>query len=350
MRTVQADQLKTNVLQALISGFITGLFIYLIETHWISLFLGFMVGGQVYTYLVLYETYIKPWFSRKNVFLSLIISTVLYIAIIIFSVFLSILIFNGFNFSPIVAGYRQIILSDTMLYGLIFGFVLSFFFSSYSMFDTLLGKNFLIKVFLGRYNRPFEEERIFMFLDLKSSTTIAEKLGHKKFLSLLNDFFRDLAEPVVATRGEIHKYVGDEAIISWKMKYGDGTTNPINCFFSFRDRIVENEKRYLKKYDLVPRFKAAIHGGTVVTGEMGFVKKEIAYLGDVLNTTSRIESACHEFNKDLIVSGEMIKRMKPGKSFIVEPLGKIRFRGKEIPVSIFAVDRKQNANQIQKPE
>jgi adenylate cyclase len=203
----------------------------------------------------------------------------------------------------------------------------------------LLGKNFLLKLLIGTYHRPFEEERIFMFLDLKSSTSIAEKLGHTKFLSLLNDFFYDLTEPVLLTRGEIYKYVGDEAIISWKMKTGVKDNRCLECFFLLKEKVELNSQKYLNKYGLVPGFKAGLHGGLIVTGEMGFIKKEIAYMGDVLNTTARIEGSCNEFGEELIVSDMLLSKMKNDERNDIHSLGKIKFRGKESNLAVSSIRR-----------
>ena len=53
------------------------------------------------------------------------------------------------------------------------------------VFSRDLQKN----LFLGKYHRPRKEERIVMFLDLTSSTAIAEKLDLYKYSSFLKDFF-----------------------------------------------------------------------------------------------------------------------------------------------------------------
>jgi len=50
---------------------------------------------------------------------------------------------------------------------------------------------------------------------------------------------------------------------------------------------------YLSKYGRVPVFKAGIHGGKVMALEVGSVKKELAYLGDIVNTTARIQGECN---------------------------------------------------------
>jgi adenylate cyclase len=341
MPSPKIENLKSFLLKVIISGLITGSFIYILFGSNLMMFLlGVCIGVQVYSLIYIYEISAQPTIKKFNFFLSLLISTVLYVLIIIFAVFSSFIILNKFNFSFLRRDVLiEIIFSEAMLYGLIFGLVMSFLFSSYSMFDTLLGKNFLLKLFTGKYHKPFEEERVFMFLDLNSSTSIAEKIGHKKFLSLLNDFFYDLSGPVIATKGEIYKYVGDEAIISWKMKHATNKVNPLRCFFDMQDLIAKNSDKYMKSYGLTPQFKAGLHGGSVVTGEMGFIKKEITYLGDVMNTTARIQEVCKEFKKALIVSDEILSKMNPGQEYFIQSLGEIKFRGKEIPVSISSVER-----------
>jgi adenylate cyclase len=65
--------------------------------------------------------------------------------------------------------------------------------------NQLLGEGVLWKFISGKYQKPHEEERIFMFLDMKSSTTIAEKLGHIRFYTLLNELFHQVSQPVLET-------------------------------------------------------------------------------------------------------------------------------------------------------
>ena len=55
---------------------------------------------------------------------------------------------------------------------------------------------------------------------MEGSTGLAERLGPLAFHRLLNRFVLDLTEPIVAARGEIHSYVGDEVIATWKLEEG----------------------------------------------------------------------------------------------------------------------------------
>jgi adenylate cyclase len=323
--------------QMLVSSLLSGIFIYfLFEPAITNLYLGLLIGFQAHLYISVFETYLKPKLTRRNFFLALLTSTVAYTALIVVAVFMSIAILNRFNFVFIINNYASILFSRAMGYGLGFGLLMGFVFSSYAMFETLLGRHFLIKLITGKYHNPFEEERVFMFLDLKASTALAEKMGHSRFLQLLNDFFYDVSIAVKATKGEIYKYVGDGAIISWKMKKVIGKSLPIDCYFLIDSRVKKNRETYLKKYNVVPDFKAGIHGGFVVTGEMGHVKKEIAYLGDVLNTAARIESLCNQLNKTLLITDELLEKMSVGK-YTVEPHGEQAIRGKSKGVKVSSI-------------
>src|SRR5262249_48301139 len=78
--------------------------------------------------------------------------------------------------------------------------------------NKLLGQNVLLSFISGRYYRPRLEERVLLFIDMEGSTGLAERLGPLAFHRLLNRFVTDLTDPIVAARGEIYSYVGDELI------------------------------------------------------------------------------------------------------------------------------------------
>ena len=89
----------------------------------------------------------------------------------------------------------------------------------------------LIKFLWGRYYKPVEEERVFMFLDMKSSTTVAERLGHQKYYALLDQFYHEISIPVLRNKAEIYQYVGDEVVFTWKTKVGIKNAHCIEIFF-----------------------------------------------------------------------------------------------------------------------
>ena len=189
-------------------------------------------------------------------------------------------------------------------------------------------------------NREMSEvERIFMFLDITSSTSIAENLGHIKYFELLNDFFNDLAKPIESHKGEIYQYVGDEVVVSWTFEDGIKEANCLHCFFDILDTIDDLSYKYLEKYEMVPTFKAGMHYGKVSTGTIGTIKKEIIYTGDVLNTTSRIEGLCNKHNVILLLSKDLMNRLPNENQFKFVEIGEISLRGKASFVTLYTSHR-----------
>ena len=201
------------------------------------------------------------------------------------------------------------------------------------------GQGIFLKMIKGDYHRPKVETRIFMFLDIRSSTAMAERLGHVRWFELLNNFFNDITEPILDTRGEIYQYVGDEIIVHWSTKNGLDGSNCLHCFFEISKRMEALGAKYQAAYGVIPRFKAAVHCGNVTIGEIGKIKKDIVFTGDVLNTTARIQELCNEYHVDLLVSQDVIERLPEASEFVIKPVGYIELRGKQTPVSIFAVNR-----------
>jgi FixJ family two-component response regulator len=184
-----------------------------------------------------------------------------------------------------------------------------------------------------------EVERIFMFLDITSSTSIAEKLGHIKYFELLNDFFMDIAAPIEDHHGEIYQYIGDEVVISWPLGEGIRDFNVLHCFFDIVDTINRLSENYLQRYDLVPTFKAGMHYGKVSTGTIGTLKREIIYTGDVLNTTSRIEGQCNQYKVNNLLSKDLIQAFPDGNLFTFDKIGEISLRGKASFVTLYTSRR-----------
>lgn len=205
--------------------------------------------------------------------------------------------------------------------------------------SLLLGSQVTLGFIKGTYHSPIEEERIFLFIDLASSTTIAEKIGNKRFLRLLSEFFFDLGQAVLNHDGEIYKYVGDEAIISWSVSKAQSVKKPLLCFFEFVESLNKRSDFYLKEYGFTPQYRGGIHGGLVIAGELGEAKKEIAYMGDVLNTTARIMDAAKEHKVALAGSQYIVDRLNAIKAAEFE-IGKIdstTLRGKTEKMDLFEI-------------
>lgn len=203
----------------------------------------------------------------------------------------------------------------------------------------VLGPETLFALLVGRYRRPVHEERAFAFLDLTDSTAWAERLGPLAFTDFKNDFFADVAEPVLATGGRIVQYVGDEVMVSWPMKRAERDAAPLRFFFLVEERVAAHAARYQMRYGAVPTFKCGVHGGEVVTAEVGDLKRDIVHSGDVVNTAARIEGECRPRGHRLLVSDEMLARMPALPDAAHTALGPAALRGRSQSVGLVSVTR-----------
>ena len=193
---------------------------------------------------------------------------------------------------------------------------------------------------LGKYFQPTREERIFMFLDLRSSTTIAERLGEVLYFNFIKDVFKDATPPIIYAKGEIYQYVGDEIVISWKMDNGIKNSNCINCFFEIQSALRQRAEYYKSTYDgIQPEFKAGLHYGHVMAGEIGVVKRDIAYSGDVLNTAARIQSKCNELGVNILFSKYLLDKLSLRPNLLhSKRIGDMELRGKQRKVVLYTVN------------
>ena len=207
----------------------------------------------------------------------------------------------------------------------------------YAEISENIGHGILINFFTGKYHSPTEEIRIFMFSDMKSSTNIAEKLGHIRYFELLREYYFDLSDAIVKYAGEIYQYIGDEIVVSWRFKEGMKNNNCIKCFFGMKEDLRKRAEWYSKNFGHIPDFKAGFHFGKVTTGEIGALKKEIIFTGDVLNSTARIQGLCNQYNVDLLISDDLMKTLDLDSEFKFKSLGEAELKGKTEKIDLYTI-------------
>lgn len=227
---------------------------------------------------------------------------------------------------------------------LIYYFFMSVLISYINQVNKKYGPGILIPLLLGRYRYPREEERIFMFMDLKSSTATAEKLGHLKYSSFLRDCFEDINELLLPYRAQVYQYVGDEIVVMWPELEGLKDLYCFRFFFACKKRFQDRKAYYLDRYGLIPDFKTGLHSGKVTAVEIGEIKKDIAYHGDTLNTTARIQSVCNQYNKDFLVSEFLLDKVRLNGQLRSESLGQVLLKGKTNEIGIASVEGVDETN------
>ncbi len=315
----------TFIVTSMVISSILGMLISFIRGN--PLYRGATAGFLISLFCGMGDRYLFPKLRRLQFTAFLLLQTFYFTTVIIAA-----LIVSG------VSGLRTPDFDiHTFYFELLFSLFLAALITFISLINRLLGQKVLLNLFRGKYYRPVEEERILMFLDLKSSTTIAEKLGNRRFHMFLNRIFYEIASPVSDSGGEIYKYLGDGVIISWKPKKGLRNANCVRSFLQIGDIFRSNSLQYEQEFGFVPKFRCGMHIGTVVIGELGDFRKEIALLGDAVNTVARIENECSLREVDCIVSGILLDQLALPESCRVESLGTIELKGKDERVELFSV-------------
>lgn len=211
------------------------------------------------------------------------------------------------------------------------------------IFQTILqvvrnigGRN-LINFVLGKYHRPVSENTIFMFLDLTGSTALAEKLGDVGVYSMITDFFFDITEPIIEHGGEIHRYVGDQVVVTWPLRSGDENARVVKCCFAIDQFVKYRADIYQRKFGIVPSYRIGLHGGPVVISQCGDQKQEISYFGDTVNMAARIEQQCKSLNCPLLISGELLEQITLPPNFKSHSKGSVQLRGREHKTVLYTV-------------
>lgn len=223
---------------------------------------------------------------------------------------------------------------------LVFYFVMTIIITFINQVNNKYGPGILLPLLLGKYRTPKEEERIFMFMDLKGSTTIAEELGHIQYSSFIRDSFMDINQVLSVYNAEVYQYVGDEIVVSWPVKEGLKKLRCIDFYFACEKQFEERKDYYIKSYGQVPHFKAGMHMGKVTAVEIGEIKRDIAYHGDTLNTAARIQSMCNQYEKKFLVSGVLLDNAGTLDNYQVTTIGSVMLKGKTEKVEIAGVEVK----------
>jgi adenylate cyclase len=303
-----------------ISGFIIGLFL--------------QFGNDFFEYKVL----------RKYSFpVALVVGTFTLIILFKLSEYVSIGIYNLlFTNLPVNRIFDSAVFQDVLRWQNFFNmlwtsFTISIIMNFVKLTSRIIGPRLMYNYILGKYHKPVKEERIFMFIDINSSTTLAEKMSTEKYHSFLNQFFYDIATPINRYGGEIYQYVGDEVVVTWKMKDGLKNSNCIKAYFRIVKVMNRLRDSYNKEYGIAPEFKVGLHGGEVITGEVGKIKSEIVFHGDVINTTERILNQCITLKRQILISENLLRRIDLLPEVKAEYVTTKIFRGKQNETSLYTL-------------
>lgn len=191
----------------------------------------------------------------------------------------------------------------------------------------------------GRYNRPRIEDRIFLIIDVVGATKLAQEIGDVQFHKYLNRIFVLLDDPIHKHGGEVHSYVGDAIFAVWPAdKNGKNNRKPLEALAAMIELLNTHRQHIEDEYGVAPQIRAALHKGPVVTGETGYRKRQITFLGNTVNLASRIESLTKTGIGTYLASIEYLGELELPEGLTATPIGEFDVKGSSKPVSLFRLD------------
>lgn len=299
----------------------------------------FGIIGLIITTALIF--YLKPAFNHQPVWLAIILKMLITVVLFFVIAFVLLMLYFFIHYKKTLEHYFHSFFIKLVYTN---AFVIFMIDMGLMTFLTILlleiadqyGPGKFWSILTGEYHHPRIQNRIFIFLDINESTSIAEKLGHEKYFNMLRSFFNDITLPVLANDGEIYQYVGDEIVLTWL----NTPENKIKSLKFIRNAYYLMERlaaRYEKKFGQQPRFKAGIHAGDVTAGFVGLIKKELIYSGDTMNTTARIRSMSHELNEAFILSEDFMHDFHPPHGYTIAGLGTLELKGRREPAKLFSL-------------
>lgn len=207
--------------------------------------------------------------------------------------------------------------------------------------EELTGRRMFLGFLLGRYETPMASDRVVLTMDLVGSTGLAERMGDLRYFRFINRTYSLMTDAVLFNEADIHKYIGDEVIFTWTMRTGIRHQNCLDLYFDIQERIAEQANDLQREFGAVPRYRAAVHGGTVITARIGHIKRAIDLSGDLMNSVSRMLGLSKQLDAGLLASSELLARMpEAAERFEIGPEHTVPVKGRRREVHVRTVVRK----------
>jgi len=205
-----------------------------------------------------------------------------------------------------------------------------------------IGGNNLFYLITGRYRRPVIENRVFMFLDMKDSTSLVTRLGALKTRELIGKLFYDISQPITDHGGDIYRYTGDGLVATWTYHDDQNLGFLVDVVDDVIQAVTDQSEHYLRHFDHQPQFRVGMHCGGIVISEEGDLKRAIGYYGETIHIAARLEQEAKSSNRDVLLSNKLAAQM-PDHRQRLKLIGCTRLQGIHEPVEIYELDLNRNA-------
>jgi len=204
-------------------------------------------------------------------------------------------------------------------------------------FARFVPQDLVHRIYEGTYNSGdlLECNYTVFFGDIRSYTTISEKLGPKAMGQMLDRLYRIMEKAISENGGTVNEFIGDAVMALFSSDEGpDNAVRAANALHKGMD-----EFNLIEKEVGIPviNMGVGIHSGEVLIGALGSQKKVTStVIGDTVNVTARIEELTKRFGAKTLISHQIRDRLvSPPKH--MRHIEHLRVRGREEPLDLFEV-------------
>jgi class 3 adenylate cyclase len=208
------------------------------------------------------------------------------------------------------------------------------------LFGRYLSREVSEAVLAGRISLTGERKTITcLYVDMRGSTTFAEKYQPEEVVSALNGYFEVIILATEAHGGIVNRFVGDEAVCVFgaPRDYRDHADRALQAALAMRDGLAYlNRKRETLNLPTL-KFGMGLNSGEVVAGATGSEERqEYTVIGDAMNVGARIQALNKTFpDYDILLSEFTVAALKT--EYLLVDLGPVELRGKSEQVRVFGV-------------
>lgn len=179
-----------------------------------------------------------------------------------------------------------------------------------------------------------------LFCDVKGFTSLSEKYDAEKLVTNLNELFKEIVNIIFENEGTVDKFIGDCVMAYWGDIWGDMTSSEENEFLAVKTALEIKQKvdeLKIKNADdgkIIFDVKIGINTGEAILGLAG-TDKIMSYtaMGDAVNVAARLETACSQYGKDILISKATYDCIKD--KIEAHSIGKISVKGKDEQIEVY---------------
>lgn len=211
--------------------------------------------------------------------------------------------------------------------------------SALTLLQTYLGRNAGERVLSGHVKRGDGQEidAIIWFSDLRDSTRMADSMDRVTYLAGLDQYFDSVAGAIVASGGEVLKFIGDAILAIFPTGKGLDVAcgQAVNALRLARDNLDRvNQQRDETELPHL-RFGTGLHRGKILYGNIGAeARLDFTVIGPPVNEASRIEGLCKKLGETVVTSKAFADGLESGK----RSLGEFELAGVKQRWELFALD------------